>query len=306
MTSPLLAVVAAGSYPATPGPARTLSRVGRVVPRSLFAGLVDDAALFPPGNAPMDRALAEHAEHGSAGYADVVGPFLCPASRVDELVATLPDGRRLDISLVFDVVGDGAHHALRVTAADQRLVLAGVEAAHAKLGDDAATVGGNLARLAGATGYLEVPRTGFGSSLDLVGSTGWHAAKYRTGGTTADAFPTEGELAAFLVQVTSRQLPFKLTAGLHHAVRHTADTGFEQHGVLNVLVATRVAQQGGSAEEVTATLAQRQPDRLVQFVEAWDDHTCSDVRRAFRSFGCCGVTDPIDDVTALGLLGGSA
>jgi hypothetical protein len=255
----------------------------------------------------MDRGLAEHAEHRSAGHADLVGPFLCPASRVDELVATLPEGRHLDVSLVFDVVGDGAHHALRVAGSDPRIGLVGVEAAHAKLGDDAAAVGGNLARLPGASGYLEVPRTGFDASLDLIGSTGWHAAKYRTGGTTADAFPTEGELSAFLVEVTSRQLPFKLTAGLHHAVRHTGDdTGFEQHGVLNVLVATRVAQQGGSADEVTATLAQREPDRLVQFVREWDERTCVDVRRAFRSFGCCGVTDPIDDLTALGLLGGSA
>jgi hypothetical protein len=277
-----------------------------VVPRSLFAGLVDDAALFPPGNAPMDRALTQHAEHRSARYGDVVGPFLCPASRVDELVATLPDDRRLDLSLVFDVVGDGAHHALRVTAADQRLSLVGVEAAHAKLGDDARTVGGNLARLPGATGYLEVARNDVTSSLDLVESSGWHAAKYRTGGTSADAFPAEDELAAFLVAVTSRGLPFKLTAGLHHAVRHTGDnTGFEHHGVLNVLVATRVAQQGGSADEVTATLAQRQPDPLVRFVAEWDDGTCSGVRRAFRSFGCCGVTDPIHDLTALGLLGGS-
>jgi hypothetical protein len=276
-----------------------------VVPRSLFLGLVDDAALFPPGNAPMARALAEHAEHRASGYGDVVGPFLCPASRIDELTETLPADGRVGLSLVFDVSGDAAHHALRTTAVDPRLTLVGVEAAHARLGDDATTVGGNLARLPGATGYLEVARTEFEASLDLVGSTGWHAAKYRTGGTVAEAFPTEGELAAFLIAATSRGLPFKLTAGLHHAVRHTGDTtGFEHHGVLNVLVATRVAQQGGSPDEVTATLAEREPGPLVQFVRDWDDGTCADVRRAFRSFGCCGVTDPIEDLADLGLLEG--
>jgi hypothetical protein len=278
-----------------------------VVPPSLFAGLVDDAALFPPGNAPMQKALAEHATHRTAWYAGTVGPFLCPASRVDELLDTLPSDQRIDVSLVFDVVGDGAHHALRAVAPDERVTLVAVEAAYAKLGDDAAAFGGNLARLPGATGFLEVPRAGFDAALDLVPASGWHAAKYRTGGTSPEAFPTEPELADFLVAATDRGVPFKLTAGLHHAVRHTGDgTGFEHHGVLNVLVATRVARTGGSRDEVVAALAERRAGHLVPFVQDWDDDTATDVRGAFRSFGCCGVTDPVDDLTALALTGGSA
>jgi hypothetical protein len=254
----------------------------------------------------MARALAEHATHRRQWYADLVGPFLCPASRVDELTATLPESQQVDVALVFDVTGDGAHQALRAAAADPRLTLVGVEAAHVRLGDDAVTVGGNLSRLPGATGHLEVPRTGFEPSLDLVGTSGWHAAKYRTGGTSADAFPTEAELAAFLVATTTRHLPFKLTAGLHHAVRHTEEgAGFEQHGVLNVLVGTRVAQQGGSVVEVAATLAERRADQLVQFVRGWDEDTCTGVRRGgLLSFGCCGVTDPIDELAGLGLVEG--
>jgi len=275
-----------------------------VVARSLFTGLVDDAALFPPGNAPMARALAEHAGHRSAPYADLVGPFLCPASRVDELVAALPADQDIRLAIVFDVPGDAAHSALRTSAGDPRLSLEAVEAAHEGLGEDAAAVGANLARLPAATGYLEVPGGGFEAGLDLVASSGWHAAKYRTGGTAADAFPSEVELAAFLVAATTRDLSFKLTAGLHRAVRNTDEgTGFEQHGVLNVLVATRVAQQRADLTEVAAVLAQRQPGPLMEFVQVWDDSTSADVRHAFRSFGCCGVTDPIDDLAVLGLLG---
>ena len=70
--------------------------------RLLFAGLVDDAALFPPGNAPMATALAEHARHRSSSYAGLVGPFLCPATRVEELRATLPAQQPLSLSLVVD------------------------------------------------------------------------------------------------------------------------------------------------------------------------------------------------------------
>lgn len=272
-------------------------------PRTLFAALVDDAALFPPGNAPMDQALKEHAALRATSRADLVGPFLCPASRVTELRALLPADQGIRLALVFDVDGDDAHAALRACGADDTLQLVGVEASAARLGPDAATVGRNLTRLPGVTGALEVPRTGFDDALALVGPDGWTVAKYRTGGSTPEAFPTELELAAFLVAVSARPVPFKLTAGLHHAVRGTdPGTGFEQHGVLNVLVATRVAQHGTAREEVAAVLAERAAETLVESVQDWTEDTCTDVRRAFRSFGCCGVTDPIDELRLLGVL----
>jgi hypothetical protein len=272
-------------------------------PRALFAALVDDAALFPPGNAPMAVGLAEHAAHQESTYSDVVGPFLCPVSRIDELTSTLTGDQRLAVSLVVDAVGEPTHHALRVTGADPRLSLVGIEAAHRRLGDDAAVVGENLRRLPATVGFLEVSRRGFDDSLALVAEGGWQAAKYRTGGTTHDAFPSARELAAFLVACAERELPFKLTAGLHHAVRHTdAVTGFENHGVLNVLVATLAAKTGDKADAVAEKLEDRAPDSLVAVVRSWPGRDVIGVRALFRSFGCCGVTDPINDLIALGLL----
>jgi hypothetical protein len=152
-------------------------------------------------------------------------------------------------------------------------------------------------------GYLEVPRAGFADGLDRVAQGGWRAAKYRTGGTTADAFPDEAELAAFLLACAARGLPFKLTAGLHHAVRRTdPGTGFEQHGVLNVLAATAAALAGRDAATVAGVLAERRPEPLAAAVASWSLSECRSVRAGFRSFGCCGVTDPIGDLAALGLL----
>lgn len=272
-------------------------------PRVLFAGLVDDAALFPPGNAPMPEALAAHARHRGASYGDLVGPFVCPASRVEELLGALPGDQSVELSLVFDVTGDGAHRALRAAGGDDRVSLVSLEAAHARLGDDATVVGENLRRLPAVVGFLEVPRTGFEASLALVADGGWQAAKYRTGGTSPDAFPTEAELAAFLAACAGRGLPFKLTAGLHHAVRHTDPrTGFEHPGVLNVLVATAAARRGASVGELAGVLAERRPEPLVAAVRGWTEADCLDVRRSLRSFGCCGVTDPIDDLATLGLV----
>jgi hypothetical protein len=278
----------------------------RIVRRSetLLSGLVDDAALFPPGNAAMSRALREHAELRRTPRSGLVGPFLCPVSRVAELTGYLPDDEVLRVSLVADRVGPDLHQALRTTTQDPRLPLAAVEVPLTAVAGNAARIGTNLAtHHPHVSGCLEVPRDDIASGLALVGTPGWHLAKYRTGGATPDAFPDEKELATFLVAALDRDVAFKLTAGLHHAVRRTdLETGFEQHGVLNVLAATEAASRGGSIDQVATVLAVRDARELATEVGRWDEETCVRVRDRFRSFGCCGVHDPIDDLTALGLL----
>ena len=52
---------------------------------ALFAGLVDDAAVFPPGNAPLADAVRRHREHRTSRYAACVGPLLVPASAATDL-----------------------------------------------------------------------------------------------------------------------------------------------------------------------------------------------------------------------------
>ncbi len=99
-------------------------------------------------------------------------------------------------------------------------------------------------------------------ALDGTPGHGWLAAldelaareislKFRTGGVTADVFPTSRRLATCIEAALDRELPFKCTAGLHHAVRHRDEsTGFEHHGFLNVLLATRACLDGGSPDDV--------------------------------------------------------
>ena len=54
----------------------------------LFDRLVDDAAVFPPGLAPLDVAVREHLDRREGAYAAHIGPLLVPAS------AALPSGHR--------------------------------------------------------------------------------------------------------------------------------------------------------------------------------------------------------------------
>ena len=89
-------------------------------------------------------------------------------------------------------------------------------------------------------------------------------------GVEAAAHPSEAELAAFIVGCARRRLPFKLTAGLHHALRTTTDEGFEQHGVLNVLAAVDAAAQGADERAVAALLALREVEPVAEALAAGD------------------------------------
>jgi hypothetical protein len=275
-------------------------------PRALFAALVDDAALFPPGNAPMDVGLREHAQHRKASYGDLVGPFVCPVSRVTELVETLSPDEHLRVSLVVDVPGDAAHRALRELDVEARLTPVAVEAAAERLGASAAAIGANIRRMPGVVGYLETPREGWDGALDLVSESGWHAAKYRTGGVRDQDVPDPLHVSLFIAECIRRGIAFKLTAGLHHAVAagfaDEAAGGRRQHGVLNVLAAVDAAQAGASQDLIAGLLATDDAAALASDISRWSQARCTRVRSVFRSFGCCGVTDPIDDLAALGLI----
>ena len=107
-----------------------------------------------------------------------------------------------------------------------------------------------------------------------------------------------------------RDLPFKLTGGLHHVVAHTESTGGdcfeEQHGLPNVLVATHHLERGATPQEGAAILELRDADVLASIMRDLDENSVKVLRARFRSFGCCGVMDPVNELIELGLLASSA
>jgi hypothetical protein len=256
---------------------------------ALFAGLFDDAALFPPGNAPMSEAVPAHLEHRAAGYAHLVGPFICPDTRLAELAGC--EGR-MPVSVI--VTGGPA----TIGDALRQIPAAHLAAVEIPLGHDTAEMGPVQVPV-----YVEVPwGAAQPSALDALAGTGAHA-KLRTGGTTATAFPTEPALAATIAGCLDRELAFKCTAGLHHAVRHTAtDTGFEHHGFLNLLLATAALLDGADTTRAADVLAERSADTLAEAAKRLSDQHIARLRDRFRSFGTCSITEPLTDLTALGLL----
>jgi hypothetical protein len=262
--------------------------------------LLDDAALFPPGNAPMIEAVAAHRAARAGGCAALIGPFVCPAERVDELDAALvayaPSSNPVPLEVALVAPAAAAADltaAVRSVTRRRRLRLAAVEFVLAGL--DPAEVRAVVP--AGAFAYAEVaPEQLTAPVADALRAAGLRL-KLRTGGPTASAFPTVDVLAGALATAVSGGLRFKATAGLHRAVRHRDPlTGFDHHGFLNVLLAVGDLLDGRAAaptltEEDGRVLAARAADA------AWPD-----IRRAFRSFGTCSIPEPIGDLRALGLL----
>ncbi|MGL5930726.1 MAG: hypothetical protein ACRCY8_17490 [Dermatophilaceae bacterium] len=274
---------------------------------ALLRGLVDDAAVFPPGNATMPDAVARHAGHRTSSYADAVGPLLLPATGVAELDTALgtgrwPDDRPLRIGLVSRPGADPTVLAEATTALaeDGRVEVVGTEIGWYEGWNELA---GNLPLA------VELPR---GADLDRAVTEIRSArenglgviAKFRTGPTSSWPWPDERELGD-VIRLLAPGVPFKLTGGLHHAVRgvYEVDGAPEHnHGLLNVLVATAAALEHASATEVAGLLAVTDAHALAALVAAWTGTTVGAVRAAFTSYGCCTVTDPLGELAELGLL----
>jgi hypothetical protein len=272
----------------------------------VWRGLVDDAAVFPPGDLPLPEAVAAHVARREEWYADLVGP----------LVVKDVDVAKVDHPLALSVVltgGAGAVVGAATLCSKSAATLAGLEVALADPDDlpgnarrvtaavEAARAGGVLDEEVPV--YVELPKAAATGSwlagADVVAESGFRL-KFRTGGLSADAFPSAPDLAEWIDAALDRETPFKCTAGLHHAVRHTAaDTGFEHNGFLNVLLATRHLFDGASLADVVQTLEERDPATLVGQVETAD---LAGARRWFTSYGSCSVTDPLSDLVTLGML----
>jgi len=267
----------------------------------LFDHLVDDAALFPPGSAPMASAVPAHLRRPDEPFAALVGPFLCPASRIAELRATLPPDAALDLGIIVDTGLDSVAGAVAAAQEDDRLRVQMVEVPVPA--DDDLAAGADIAISqvpASVRLYVELPRTGGRkAALDRLAAVG-RGAKLRTGGLRAELFPTTAELAAFVLACAERDVPFKCTAGLHHAVHHTDPaTGFVHHGFLNLVVTATRAVTGGDVE---GALAEERADVLAAEAAATDTATARAARRLFVSYGSCSIEEPVGDLVALGLL----
>ena len=262
-------------------------------PPEVWRGLVDDAAIFPPGDVALHDATAAYGARDGAA-ADLVATFVL---RDTDLPLVRGFGGPLSV-----VVTGGAGQVAGPAALCDRLGLrlAGLEIALRDLDD----LAGNVTRVDAAVRaagidvpvHVEIPgpvTRGWLAAADEVAGAG-HRIKLRLGHLDHDLIPDSATVAAWIDAALDRETPVKATAGLHRALRHEPEGG-GAHGFLNVMVATAVLWDGGSAGDAVDALDQRDADALAAV-------DLRNVRRWFTSFGSCSVTEPLHDLITLGLL----
>jgi len=263
---------------------------------ALLGGLIDHAALFPPASMDMPDAIAADRAARASEHAWIVDRFICPASKLGELPRDAPR-----LSVVLDR-GEGDLEAVHEARLDGRVV----ELVEAKIDptwipDTQHLVEATLGE--GVRTFWELPPSrAVAGEVAAVREAG-AGAKIRCGGASV---PPVAAVAAFIAACRDAGVPFKATAGLHHAVR-----AGEAHGFLNLLAAAVFAHaEGLSAAELEPLIAEEDPAAFVVGEDglrvhglAADAEAIAEARaELFIAYGSCSVSEPIEDLTALGIL----
>lgn len=291
---------------------------------ALLTGLVDYAGLFPPASHRLAAALKRFDGHLRGDHAWMLGRFVLPAARLDELVPWLAGPwtapRPLPISAL--AAADELAEVARFLAEHDSVRLEALEL-KAPEGDLVAWLDGLAgavvtAGMEAAEVFVELPAGRDQAVLEALASVSRSfparrlGAKLRCGGITPDLVPSIDRVAGALVGARDLGLPMKFTAGLHHPVRAMDHTGgVPMHGFLNVYTAMLLACIRGLdqtalsdvLDETGADAFTLDPAQL-----AWRDltvsaHEVSTLRATMvAGYGSCSFNEPISDLQTLGLL----
>jgi hypothetical protein len=271
----------------------------------LLTRLVDNAALFPPSRTNLADAVASHLAARTGAYGWVIGFFLCPTSRLGELIAQLrnrPPAQPVALSLVADTGLGGLPKAISFALDNGKLIDVRMIEVPAPSDVDATWLVQLTEYVPDDVVRVVEPRRGrpeWLTGVRRVAEAGcW--PKLRCGGQATESFPTIDEVADFLAITTSTGRSFKATAGLHHSVRHYDDsTGLTHHGLLNMLVATARAVTGSGVHEA---LSCTDSTELAAEAGALSEPDARGVREVFACYGSASLTEPVADLLRLGLL----
>jgi hypothetical protein len=298
--------------------------------RALLDQAIDYAGMFPPCGLALEPALRNQAEYVRSPEAWMLNGFVLPVEKFDPTTQFLT---------AFDT-----HHPLRVAALGPKTTNADafldpLYNAHAAIRSfsryntdlvaishlemflpddvDSASLKEARAIVGELAVFWEAPPERAEQTITLIAGHNskeevtTFGYKLRTGGVTADAFPSSEQIARALVTAATHQIPIKFTAGLHHPIRQFRDeVKTHMHGFLNVLgAAVLAAEHQWDADQAVMMLEDEDP-RSFSFSDeffAWREWKVEterlQYRRKFvRSFGSCSFDEPRDDLRALGFL----
>lgn len=291
--------------------------------QTLLSAVVDYAGLFPPAQLSLTQAIKNYEQDRASSHTWMLGRFVLPANRVIELLEQFIQSSSIqpwplsvvlsgDLESVVEQIQLLPFPSTQTTSPHP--TVAALECP--PLPPD--KIQSLLTQLPkGIDTFFELPFTDPTSHLKVLKGTNAFA-KIRTGGVKAEAFPSVTQLGQFILACADAQVPFKATAGLHHALPGQYRLTYEadsltaaMHGFLNVAIAATFAySQTITLEELSEVLNESQPSGFVFETDGmrWGDRylSLSEIqttrRDFFRGFGSCSFQEPIHDLMKLQLL----
>jgi len=298
--------------------------------RALLERSIDYAGMFPPCSLELEPALTNHARYARLHDRWMLNAFVLPVGKFDAAKQFLPQfdpmhplcisalGPKTDNATAFGealvetdtaIRSLSAHNVDLVSMSQLEMFLpADVDIS---LLDEARSIVGNL------RAFWEAPAERAQRTIALLAEHNSNVDyptfgyKMRTGGVTADTFPTSAQIALALVTPATHQVPIKFTAGLHHPLRqHREEVQTKMHGFLNVLGAAVLAAEHKWDAAQTTEMLEDEAVGSFRFDDeffAWRDwkidiQRLKDRRRCVTSFGSCSFDEPREDLRALKLL----
>ena len=298
--------------------------------RALLAHSIDYAGMFPPCSLALDTALRNHAEYVRSPEAWMLGAFVLPTEQFDATRQLLSQfdaqhplrvaalGAKTPSADVFLEAVDDADAAIR-SLSRHNVDLISMSHLEMFLPKDVDVASLNEARsiLGDLPVFWEAPPDRAEQTIALLtefnsdADSATFGYKLRTGGVTADAFPTSMQIAKALVTPATHQLPLKFTAGLHHPLRqYREEVKTKMHGFLNVLGAAVLAAEHQWDANQTAIMLDDENADSFSFSDdffSWREWRLDTKRLQYRrrfvvSFGSCSFDEPRDDLRELNLL----
>lgn len=306
----------------------------------LLSRCLDYAGLFPPAALGVEEALRQFRAEQSADVVGMLSRFVCPAPRLEEVVATalrtgtsltmtvLPRGGRsagdflanleTDLTAIHRTAQPRGEAAVTIDtievrppadaleALPLRKLVAATDALVANRAPSVRQIFVELApgeQLAGQLAVLVEQRELNGPAAPSLGY------KLRTGSGDAATTPTAAQIAQALAAVARLGLQMKCTGGLHRPLRTTE--GLPVHGFVNLLVAASLAATGRIGTETLAAVLEETSAEAFTFAAdslVWRMHMISTTEitaaraKLLPSFGSCYVDIPRTELQRLGWL----
>lgn len=288
--------------------------------RAFLSGIIDYAGLFPPARLRMDDAVREFARHANGSDRDLLGRFILPAARLPELAAaarSFVDDQR-DVWRLSAIVASGkdtdAEEVAQFNSAERGMTIDAIEMAVTNQSEIDWAVKSFVDDF-----EIFLEPTDAHDSEPLLASIARSGAKakLRTGGVVASAIPSATTVMRFIDTCADLSLPFKATAGLHHALRGEYPLTYEpdapkgtMFGYLNVFLVTAF-RSAGLPESALFDLLEERDSSSITFDESgvwWrgnlaDESHLSATRKSLAiSFGSCSFTEPVDEARSMNLI----